>query len=183
MSTDATNPGAALLSLADRLDALPPGSAHPRDALSMAHAGPVLRRLAPRVESEDPAVVAKAVGQIRSMRWSGPSAASALWGEAVEAVAGLGPPAAPEGAPGPAAADPRVVIQRALREAYERGRTDGAAAERARALNIVQIWEDDGARAIEVLIADDAFTVGMDVPADLAERVGRLKAERAGRVE
>ena len=135
-------PASLLLSLADRLDALPPGSAHPRDALSMAHAGPVLRRLAPRVESEDPAVVAKAVGQIRSMRWSGPSAASALWGEAVDAVAGLGPPPAPEGAPGPSAADPRVVIQRALREAYERGRGDGAAAERA----TVAAWCDEQAK-------------------------------------
>lgn len=168
------SPSLTLAAIADHLDALPPGSAPPRDTLTMAHAAGVLRRLAPRVASEDPATVARAVGQIRSMRWSGPSAPAALWGEAVEAVAGMG---GAEAAPSPM--DPRAALQRALEEAYRRGVGDGTAAERGRAINIAQIWEDDRARGIEVLIADDAFKVGMDLPADLGERVARMVSERA----
>lgn len=138
MATD--TPAALLLTLADRLDTLPPSAVPPRDNLTMAHAAGVLRRLAPRVASDDPAVVAKAAGQIRSMRWSGPSAPAALWGEAVEAVAGMGGPAG--AAPSPM--DPRAALQRALEEAYRRGVGDGTAAERGRIVKQLRGWLANG---------------------------------------
>ncbi len=119
-------PSAALLAIAERFDALPLGSAPAPDRLTLAHAAGVLRRLAPRVASADPVEAAKAVGQIRSVRWSAPSAAAALWEEAVEVVAGMGG-AGPE--PGPT--DPRAVFGRALEDAYRRGLEDGVATERA----------------------------------------------------
>ena len=115
----------ALRDLATRWEATPPAH-HARDGFTAAQAPTMLRRLAAKLASPDPAVAALGAEQLRGVGigWHDKgSPAALLWGEAVALLPGDAPTVAPAESP----AHPLALV---MAQAYERGRAKGREEER-----------------------------------------------------
>ena len=115
----------ALRDLATRWEATPPAH-HARDGFTAAQAPTMLRRLAVKLASPDPAVAALGAEQIRGVAigWHDKASPAALaWGEAVALLPGDAPTVAPAESP----AHPLALV---MAQAYEQGRAKGREEER-----------------------------------------------------
>lgn len=114
-------PATRIRAIADRWEAATPAHSE-ADGFTARTAPTMLRRLADKLGSPDPSVVARGAEQLRGVAagWADKaSPAALLWGEAVAVV---GPAPATPAPAAPAHVHPLV---RVMTGAYERGRADG----------------------------------------------------------
>ncbi len=123
-------PATRIRAIADRWEAATPAHSE-ADGFTARTAPTMLRRLADKLGSPDPSVVARGAEQLRGVAagWADKtSPAALLWGEAV-AVVGPAP-----AAPAPAAPAHVHPLVRVMAGAYERGRAHGHNDEQTRIL-------------------------------------------------